>query len=357
MCEVSRWNPSTSRDPLARVRPAVLIEELGERALVRLTPEVDERRALSIPPACDPGRPVDPESRHVIVLEHLRERRQRTPNQQRGHRATLSLSPVLLIPTTEGHLAVAQPEHGRMCGQLCRAWGNHEFGEVIPRAEVCRAATLHDDGWLSWEREPTLDPRVGLPYTFRTAPFRLHLRIHAAWSHELSTSEPYPGLLVSLHHASFFKRPGQFGRLRDGGRRITAFLDDLEGLQRELKSLLGVPEEQVERNRRLVRIWDGLSHDLLLDQVPRVHKAVPCRAGVVDLTIERDGADHIISPWPFAEAEVTVTASARELRGRFTDERTLCAALSDAPVVELSYTLRPGAGDDSVPSISARRSA
>ena len=244
-----------------------------------------------------------------------------------------------------------------MCGQLGRAWGNAAFGEVSPSLVVCRAAELHDDGWRDWERQPTLDRRVGLPHTFDTAPFGLHLAIHSAWAHSLAATDPYVGLLVSLHHASFFTRPGRVGLLRDGGRQIAAFLDDLEALQRELKWSLGVADDEIDRNRRLVRTWDGLSHDLLLGLAPRVRKAVPSLTGPVDISVERVGAVHTVRPWPFSVAEVSVSAVGGELHGRFDDQEAMREALARAPEVELSYTLRAAVDDDSAASISERRPA
>lgn len=262
---------------------------------------------------------------------------------------------MLLIPNAGAHIAVAQPEHGRMCGALGRAWGNREFGEVIPREQVCRAAEHHDDSWLDWEEQPTLDPHTGLPHTFDTAPYRVHLRIHSTWSHALAERDPYEGLIVSLHHASFFRRPGPVRGLRRGARQITAFLDDLEALQRDLYAETQAAPAEVERNRRLVRTWDGLSHDLLLGLAPRVRTGVPAATGLVDLAIARHGDVHTISPWPFATAEITVRVSGRELSGRFADEREMRRALAAAPVTELVYMIRPAVTASSDSTSDRRR--
>ncbi len=229
-----------------------------------------------------------------------------------------------------------------MCGQLARAWGNDTFGSVEPFEEVCLAAEQHDTGWAAWERAPTLDRDRGLPHTFDTAPFTVHLEIHRAWSHELVGQSRYAALLVSLHHASFFTDPGRIGRMRDGGRRIHAFLEDLAALQSELRRGLDVADEDVERNRRLVRTWDGLSHDLLLRLAPRTRRAVPTRDGLVELAIETSGDDFTVAPWPFAAPSVTVRSEGRLLTGTFTDEEAMREALAQAPWVDLSYTLRAG---------------
>jgi hypothetical protein len=229
-----------------------------------------------------------------------------------------------------------------MCGQLGRAWGNDRFGHVEPREEVCLAAEQHDTGWLEWERAPTLDPATGLPHTFASAPYTVHLAIHAAWSRALAGQSRYAALLVSLHHASFFSRPGPLGRLREGGQRISAFLEELAGLQQELRATLDVDGEELERNRRLVRTWDGLSHDLLLELAPRVRSGVPSGAGLVDVSVGRSGGVHTLEPWPFRDETVVVRTEGRLLRGTFADEEAMRQALAGAPWVELAYELRPG---------------
>jgi Protein of unknown function (DUF3891) len=251
---------------------------------------------------------------------------------------------MLLVPFAEDHVAVAQPAHGWMCGQLARAWGNEQFGAVEPREEVCLAAEQHDTGWADWEQAPTLDIDSGLPHTFKTAPYTVQLAIHAAWSRSLVAQSRYAALLVSMHHASFFERPGPLGRLRDGGRQIRDFLNDLEQLQTQLSTTIGVPDDEIERNRRLVRTWDGISHDLLLGLAPRVRHEVPAHEGLVDLAVGKLGEIHTLDPWPFGLGQVTVRTEGRLLRGRFANEAIMRQALADAPWVELTYELLPVGG-------------
>jgi hypothetical protein len=53
---------------------------------------------------------------------------------------------VLLVDHPQGKVAVAQPAHAWISGQLARAWGNERFGAVEPLSEVCLAAEQHDVG-------------------------------------------------------------------------------------------------------------------------------------------------------------------------------------------------------------------
>jgi Protein of unknown function (DUF3891) len=249
---------------------------------------------------------------------------------------------VLLAPHPDGHVAVCQPAHGWMCGQLARAWGNELFGSLEPAEEVCLAAEQHDTSWAEWELAPTLDPATGLPHTFDTAPFTVHLDIHTAWPPKLAAQSRYAALLVSMHHRSFFEAPGRLGRLREGGRRIERYLEGHDAFQASMRTTLHATEDELDRNRRLVRTWDGLSHDLILDQMPRVRSNVPAAGGSsLDLTVEASGDSITVHPWPFSLDSVLVRVEGRLLSGRFADEDSMRTALAAAPWLELRYRLAP----------------
>ena len=50
---------------------------------------------------------------------------------------------------------------------------------------------------------------------------------------------------------------------------------------------------------------------------------------------------HVVDPWPFAGAELSVRCEGRRLTGRYETEPELHAALREAPLVELDFTLVP----------------
>jgi hypothetical protein len=249
---------------------------------------------------------------------------------------------VLLAPHPDGHVAVHQPTHGWMCGQLGRAWGNELLGRVEPAEEVCLAAEQHDTSWAEWELAPTLDPATGLPHTFDTAPFTVHLGIHTAWPPKLATQSRYAALLVSMHHRSFFEAPGRLGRLRPAGRQIERYLAWHDEFQAGLRRTLDATDAELDRNRRLVRTWDGLSHDLILAQAPRTRRNVPAAgAASLDVRIDRDGDAFTIDPWPFTDDRVVVRVEGKLLTEAFADEEPMRAALAAAPWLELRYELKP----------------
>src|SRR5437867_7196796 len=97
-------------------------------------------------------------------------------------------------------VAITQPAHGWVAGQLARAWGSAAPGDWEPYEEVCLAAEQHDVAWTAWERAPTLDPQTGRPHSFLTLPLaeRLVMWPGAAARLVLPQSR-YAAVLVSMH--------------------------------------------------------------------------------------------------------------------------------------------------------------
>ena len=70
-----------------------------------------------------------------------------------------------------GWLRISQVDHARLSAELASRWGGGRFLPVIcnphvegenplrgVRDEVLAAIRHHDDGWLSWETAPAIDP-------------------------------------------------------------------------------------------------------------------------------------------------------------------------------------------------------
>jgi hypothetical protein len=221
---------------------------------------------------------------------------------------------VLLVDHPDGKVAVAQPAHAWISGQLAQAWGNERFGRVEPSWEVCLAAEQHDIPWLEWERRPTIDPGTGYPYTFMALDMPTKLAMWAKGPDALLAQSRYAALLVSLH-----------------GSRLYADLDR-SAFEREIRATLDATDEEIERNRRLVGAWDRMSLALLLGWRPYTVEQVPAAAGPIDVRL---GADGTVSPWPFAAERVTVRCEGRLLTAPGAD-------LDTAPWVDLTYVLAGG---------------
>ena len=80
---------------------------------------------------------------------------------------------MLLRPDGDDVIAIGQPAHAWLSGQLARAWRE----PFEPWEEVCLAAEQHDVGMAAWERRPTLNPQTGLPRSFMQLTLAEHLEI------------------------------------------------------------------------------------------------------------------------------------------------------------------------------------
>jgi hypothetical protein len=235
-------------------------------------------------------------------------------------------------------IAITQPAHAWVSGQLARAWGNAAFGVVEPWEEVCLGAEQHDVGMTAWERAPTLNPETGLPRSFMELALDEHL---AMWSSAAGLVVPqsrYAALLVSLHGSALYERR-DLSRLRpEDAERVRAFLAGQNVLQHRLRASLHADGAQVHRNQRLVWTWDSLSLGLLLGWAPYEIERVPAAGGEVTLAL-REGT---LDPWPFGAPAVALRCEARRLRGRFEDEAAMRAALDGAPweTIEIALSER-----------------
>jgi hypothetical protein len=242
----------------------------------------------------------------------------------------------------DGVLAIGQPAHAWVSGQLARAWGNDAFGTPEPREEVCLAADQHDIGMALYDLAPRFDPATGLPYPFSAMPYPTHLELWEVAPRRLIAQSRYAALLVSMHGEALY-------RLRDLERlppeeaaRIRDYLTGQHALQAGLTADLGADRDQLRRNQRLLWTWDYLSLALCLGWAPCSTPETPTAGEPVALRLEPSGgARFTLDPWPFGRPAVTVRTEGRRLTGRFTDEAALHLALARARGEMLAFELVP----------------
>ena len=128
---------------------------------------------------------------------------------------------MLLRPDGDGVIAIGQPAHAWLSGQLARAWGNERFGAVEPWEEVCLAAEQHDVGMAEWERRPTFNPRTGLPRSFMELELDEHLEIWWRAAPLVLPQSRYAAVLVSMHGTALYERRN-LERLPEVGRQARA---------------------------------------------------------------------------------------------------------------------------------------
>jgi hypothetical protein len=238
-------------------------------------------------------------------------------------------------------IAIGQASHAWVSGQLARAWGNERFAAPEPFEEVCLAAEQHDVGWTEWDLRPSLNPASGLPYTFIELPVSAHIELWSAAPAKLGTQSRYAAVLTSMHGTTLQSRR-VLERLELADRALVErYLEQQRALQRELIGLLGADRDQLERNRRLLWAWDGISLALCLGWQTLMND-VPAAAGDAELELEMTGTDvFTLDPWPFGPHGLELRCEGRKLDGPFESDAAIGEALDHAPSVSLSFRLMP----------------
>jgi hypothetical protein len=255
---------------------------------------------------------------------------------------------VVLRREGDAVVAIGQPSHAWLSGQLARAWGNERFGAVRPWEEVCLAAEQHDIGMAAWDAAPKLNPDTGLPYSFVEMPVETHVELwDRAWELVLPQSR-YAALLVSMHGTALYEMRDLAKLDERRAELVRRLLAGQREVQRRLVEALGDPAG-VARNQRLIWTWDAFSLALCLDWAPHTLRAVPAAGdGALDVELAQAGVRSVrVDPWPFGDDRVRVHAEGRVLERRFEDERAMRDALRDAPWTTLEFELVPGAANGS----------
>jgi hypothetical protein len=250
-------------------------------------------------------------------------------------------------------IAISQTAHAWVSGQLARQWGNEHFPNFAPTEPLCYAAEQHDRGFMDWERQPTLNPKSGLPDTFENIPISLQVLLRKKSILELKAVSLYASLVTSLYFTRAVGKQNSVENHEDRWR-IAEFLAEQKTLQHELlRSLRKDPhlrsvcsDQAIEYNRRLLAAWDQLSVQLCrnpncqftVDGVPTAFKR-SCRLLVTP--VDPNSRKVSFEPWPFSKRRVELTCEGYILDRRFTSEADLRKYLKNAQRVLMIYTLTP----------------
>jgi hypothetical protein len=246
---------------------------------------------------------------------------------------------MLLRHDDRGVLAIGQPSHAFLSGQLARSWGNDRFPAAQPHDEVVLATDQHDVGWAMWDLEPTRDPETGLPYSFMELPLEEHLALWSAAPERLLTQSRYAALLVSMHGFRLYKRQNLEELPPDDAGAVRGYLESQLALQDRLSA--DFDPSLLAQNSQLIWTWDFLSLAICLDWAPRTVRDVPTVDGPVDVEITSVGAMLHLGPWPFADDAVSVRCEGRRLTGAYETDGALRAALVEAPWESVEFRLEP----------------
>jgi hypothetical protein len=162
----------------------------------------------------------------------------------------------------------------------------------------------------------------------------------------------YPALIVSMHFTALRKRQALYNS-SDGQDREREFLGQQARFQKELSDSLRacktyarfVSPDLLERNSRLLAVWDWLSLVVLMGgPKPQLIPDVPASRGAVELEVQPLGSSptqFAIAPWPFRSESVELRCEGRMLPLRLSSAENLEQAYHEAPHVALSILLVP----------------
>jgi hypothetical protein len=241
---------------------------------------------------------------------------------------------MLIRTDRNGRWLVAQPAHAWVSGQLALAWGNDQFSAPDPRADVVLGTLLHDIGWLEWEISPTFNPGTGLPHSFMELPTSVHLDIWEPASRLALPFGRYAALLVSLHGTYLYgfhdydrDTPDEADRARAFVARERAFQQAcIASLREHETTASSATDAALERNRRFVALWDGMSLAICGgSERERTFSDIAARDGSVDLRMIPGGDRIILDPWPLSVDELPLRVDARALDRSFSNQAELDA--------------------------------
>jgi hypothetical protein len=247
-------------------------------------------------------------------------------------------------------IAIPQPSHAWLSGQMARAWGNEHFAAPMPYDEVCLAAEQHDIGWLDWEMTPARDAGSGLPQEFFRVPPKVHIALWHEGVRRARVFGRYPALLVSLHADTIYARHFDFAKASpENAEAVRDFLDEQHrfqvgtaaSLRTDPKLAEQASPETIEHNRLLIAALDRMSLEICWGvkreiKIPNVPTAGDRK---VEFSLYPRGERLVLDPWPFRTASVAVRAEGKRLRGRFATEADLHRALDEAEPVLVTAVL------------------
>jgi hypothetical protein len=247
---------------------------------------------------------------------------------------------VLLREEGNGVLAIGQPSHAWISGQLARAWGNDRFGVVEPWEEVCLAAEQHDVGMSEWDLEPTFNPHTGRPHAFTEMPLDAHLACWRSGPRRLMRQSRYAALLCSMHGTRLYELRDLERMSPADAAAVRAFLSEQRGFQDRLIETLpagrraasGSSRELIARNSQLLWTWDFLSLALCLSWAPCRAKQVPSADGEVELELSPGASPGqvVLDPWPLRPSRLTVRCEGQRLTERYDSDAALRRGLAEA---------------------------
>ncbi len=272
---------------------------------------------------------------------------------------------MLRMESETGWWLIRHPDHARLAGAFAAAWGNELFRRPEPRDRVLYGIATHDDGWAARDAHPTITRQgkpsafsielVGKYSAFEEIDISEYLAVRDRAVRIIAEKDPYAGLLILMHTYNLLTEHADRATIAPEGLvLLDAFLERQRAYRRELLAAIAADttlnpgdksENAIADHFRLLQACDNLS---LLSCVAFTRQAnllhpLPLNDGTsreVDV-IPMGPRLFRLSPWPFAQEELTFKFPARHVEGKtFDSSGALQRAFSSAADDALHVTLR-----------------
>jgi Protein of unknown function (DUF3891) len=250
---------------------------------------------------------------------------------------------MLFCNYNSGVLAISQPAHAWISGQLLRAWAE-PLGDPL-----LLAAEQHDIGWLDWEAAPTFDAETGRPHLFRHVGAATHAPMWARGVEQaLAAWGAHVALLISMHGALIYRRFMDRHRMSEADALAAEnYLATQASREAMLMQAPRLDPAAVTRESSLVAFADTLSLALCGGlKVPMTLEVSAQNGDLIRMELtDRPGRpfEFALAPWPFSGDKLAVGAEARRLPpvGRFSSEADMRSWLASPAREPFSAILFP----------------
>ena len=263
-----------------------------------------------------------------------------------------------------GWWLITHPDHAHLAGNFAAAWGNAHFRKPEPRARVLKGIACHDDGWATRDAHPSVTRQgkpsafsielVGKYYAFEEIDLEEYLAVRDRAVRIIAEQDLYAGLLISMHTNNLLTAHADRSTIAPEDLvLLDAFLDRqreyrralLEGIAEDASlSAIESANQTILEHFRLLQACDNLSLLTCVAFSSPAHllHPLPLNDGATaEVKVLPIAPRHFrLTPWPFAEPELSFAFPARHVAGKlFKDSQSLDAAFHAAPVEQLTVTL------------------
>jgi len=263
-----------------------------------------------------------------------------------------------------GWWLITHPDHARLAGDFAAAWGNAEFRKPEPRARVLHGIASHDDGWAARDAHPSITRQrkpsafstdlVGKYSAFEEIDIEDYLAVRDRAVRIIAEEDSYAGLLVLMHTYNLLTEHADRSTIApEGLALLDAFLARQSEYRHALLASIATDEalaplqkseQTILEHFRLLQACDNLSLLSCVAYGSPAHLLHPLplnNGGTAEVQVIPVAPRHFcLTPWPFAERELTFGFPARHVAGKvFNSAEELDAAFNAARVEHLDVKL------------------